>query len=92
MPPLRRLANRIPPGSLLGGRLAGPVPAELLRKAFGWFVVLMGASVLAQQLPAELRANPLLWAAAVVAAATPVTVLIWPGRRARVTRPAAPRG
>ncbi|PZG07736.1 hypothetical protein C1I95_30690 [Micromonospora craterilacus] len=80
-------------GSLLGGRLAGRVPAELLRKAFGWFVVLMGVFVLAQQLPTELRANPLLWAAAVVAAAAPVVIVLrWRGRRTRVNRPAAPRG
>ena len=36
-------------GSLLGGRLAGRIPADALRKAFGWFVLVMGAFVLAQQ-------------------------------------------
>src|SRR5512139_2080611 len=41
-------------GSFAGGRLAGRVPADLLRKAFGWFVVVMGVFVLAQQLPAQL--------------------------------------
>ncbi|WP_433530421.1 sulfite exporter TauE/SafE family protein [Micromonospora sp. CA-263727] len=80
-------------GSLLGGRLAGRVPAELLRRAFGWFVVLMGVFVLAQQLPAELRSDPLLWAAVAVAgAAVAVTVLLRHRRRAPVSRPATPRG
>lgn len=36
-------------GSLLGGRLAGRIPAARLRTAFGWFVVVMGVFVLAQQ-------------------------------------------
>jgi uncharacterized membrane protein YfcA len=39
-------------GSLAGGRLAGRLPADLLRRVFGWFVVVMGVFVLAQQLPA----------------------------------------
>ncbi|MGS2615822.1 sulfite exporter TauE/SafE family protein [Micromonospora sp. LZ34] len=38
-------------GSLAGGRLVGRVPEVVLRKAFGWFVVVMGAFVLVQQLP-----------------------------------------
>jgi uncharacterized membrane protein YfcA len=50
-------------GSLAGGRLAGRVPEVLLRKAFGWFVVVMGVFVLGQQLPAHLRTDPLWWAA-----------------------------
>ncbi|GIJ19739.1 hypothetical protein Vlu01_03630 [Micromonospora lutea] len=32
-------------GSLAGGRLAGRVPEAVLRTAFGWFVVVMGAFV-----------------------------------------------
>ncbi|MDV5150014.1 sulfite exporter TauE/SafE family protein [Streptomyces sp. SBC-4] len=36
-------------GSIVGGRLAGRVPQDALRTAFGWFVVVMGALVLAQQ-------------------------------------------
>ncbi|MEV1145680.1 sulfite exporter TauE/SafE family protein [Micromonospora sp. NPDC049799] len=50
-------------GSLAGGRLAGRVPEVLLRKAFGWFVVVMGVFVLGQQLPTHLRTEPLWWAA-----------------------------
>ncbi|RZU75053.1 hypothetical protein EV384_3575 [Micromonospora kangleipakensis] len=41
-------------GSFAGGRLAGRIPADLLRRSFGWLVVVMGVFVLAQQLPAEL--------------------------------------
>ncbi|MFU8874635.1 sulfite exporter TauE/SafE family protein [Micromonospora sp. SL4-19] len=41
-------------GSFIGGRLAGRIPADLLRKAFGWFVVVMGVFVLAQQLPPDM--------------------------------------
>lgn len=38
-------------GGVLGGRLAGRIPDRLLRQGFGWFVVVMGAFVLSQQLP-----------------------------------------
>jgi uncharacterized membrane protein YfcA len=48
-------------GSLLGARLAGRIPADVLRMAFGWFVVVMGVFVLAQQLPAQMREAPWLW-------------------------------
>ncbi len=37
-------------GSLAGSRLAGRLRPELLRRAFGWFVIIMGAGVLAGQL------------------------------------------
>jgi uncharacterized membrane protein YfcA len=39
-------------GSLVGGRLAGRIPETVLRKGFGWFVLVMGGFVLVQQLPA----------------------------------------
>ncbi|MBC2934279.1 sulfite exporter TauE/SafE family protein [Nocardioides sp. zg-1228] len=39
-------------GSVLGGRLAGRVPEARLRRAFGWFVLVMGGFVLVQQGPA----------------------------------------
>ena len=38
-------------GSVVGGRLAGKVPEAVLRKAFGWFVLVMGGFVLVQQGP-----------------------------------------
>jgi uncharacterized membrane protein YfcA len=37
-------------GSIAGSRLAGRVDPALLRRAFGWFVVVMGVGVLAGQL------------------------------------------
>ena len=38
-------------GSLVGGRLAGRIPEQALRKGFGWFVLVMGGFVLSQQAP-----------------------------------------
>ncbi|MEV0156922.1 sulfite exporter TauE/SafE family protein [Micromonospora sp. NPDC050686] len=70
-------------GSLLGGRLAGKIPADLLRQAFGWFVVVMGVFVLGQQLPEGLRSNPLLWTGAAVGLAVAVAVAVRNGRRER---------
>jgi uncharacterized membrane protein YfcA len=75
-------------GSFLGGRLAGKIPADVLRKSFGWFVVVMGVFVLGQQLPEELRINPLLWAGSGVAAAVGVAVAVLRNRR----RPSAHGG
>jgi len=66
---------------VLGGRLAGKIPADLLRKSFGWFVVVMGIFVLGQQLPEELRSNPLLWVGVGVAGAVAVTAAVRRGRR-----------
>ncbi|GAA1408856.1 sulfite exporter TauE/SafE family protein [Catellatospora coxensis] len=37
-------------GSLAGSRLAGRIDPALLRRAFGWFVVVMGLGVLARQM------------------------------------------
>ncbi len=39
-------------GGLIGGRLAGHINPDRLRRAFGWFVLAMGVFVLAQQIPA----------------------------------------
>ncbi|MGW0432560.1 sulfite exporter TauE/SafE family protein [Micromonospora sp. NPDC003197] len=50
-------------GSLLGGRLAGRIPENVLRRMFGWFVVVMGVFVLAQQVPRPVLASPWLWCA-----------------------------
>jgi uncharacterized membrane protein YfcA len=55
-------------GSVLGGRLVGRIPERALRQGFGWFVLVMGGLVLAQQVPGEL-AMPLLAGLAVIVAA-----------------------
>jgi uncharacterized membrane protein YfcA len=70
-------------GSLAGGKLAGRIREDLLRKAFGWFVVAMGVFVLAQQLSAQLHTNPLLWTGLGVAATATAAIAV---RRARSSR------
>lgn len=52
-------------GSLLGARLVAHIPAEALRRGFGWFVLAMGAFVLVQQVPGDLRLVALVAVAAV---------------------------
>jgi uncharacterized protein len=47
-------------GSLAGARLVSRVPAEVLRRAFGWFVLAMGAVVLVQSVPGQARLVVLL--------------------------------
>ena len=42
-------------GSLIGARLVDRIPADALRKAFGWFVLAMGAFVLVQEAPGSIR-------------------------------------
>ncbi|MFI8092405.1 sulfite exporter TauE/SafE family protein [Streptomyces sp. NPDC086080] len=72
-------------GSLIGSRFAGRIPQDTLRKAFGWFVVVMGVFVLSQQLPGTVWASPLTWIGAGVTAAAAVT---WATvRRRRRPRP-----
>ncbi|RPK90026.1 sulfite exporter TauE/SafE family protein [Streptomyces sp. ADI98-10] len=60
-------------GSLIGSRFAGRIPQDTLRKAFGWFVVVMGVFVLGQQLPHAVWVSPLTWTGIGLAAATAVT-------------------
>ncbi|MFD1661574.1 sulfite exporter TauE/SafE family protein [Streptomyces caeni] len=59
-------------GSLVGGRLAGRIPQDALRKSFGWFVAVMGVFVLGQQagprLLDVLSADPLIWTGTATAA------------------------
>ncbi|MEU9670651.1 sulfite exporter TauE/SafE family protein [Streptomyces bobili] len=72
-------------GSLIGSRFAGRIPQDTLRKAFGWFVVVMGVFVLGQQLPHAIWASPLTWTGIGLAATTAVS---WGTVRARRPRPA----
>ncbi|MFE7602516.1 sulfite exporter TauE/SafE family protein [Streptomyces sp. NPDC057494] len=72
-------------GSLIGARLAGRIPQEALRKAFGWFVVVMGFFVLAQQLDTAVWTHPATWA--VLGAVGTVAVATRMRRRSRVSHP-----
>lgn len=72
-------------GGLLGGALTGRLHADRLRKAFGWFVLAMGAFVLAQQAPPALLHSA--WTAVpagITVAATALTLTL--RRRRRSTK------
>ena len=73
-------------GSLLGGPIAGRIPEHLLRKGFGWFVIVMGGLVLGQQVPAAawhtMSTGPVVWLMA-VPAGTLVAVGLWANGRSR---------
>ncbi|MEU8619617.1 sulfite exporter TauE/SafE family protein [Streptomyces sp. NPDC048623] len=73
-------------GSLVGSRFAGRIPQDTLRKAFGWFVVVMGVFVLAQQLDTAVWSHPATWAGLATAAALAVGVRLL--RRTRGARSA----
>lgn len=60
-------------GSFVGVRLNSVIPEQALRKGFGYFVLLMGAFVLAQELP--FPAAPIIGGIVVVAAAAAVTCM-----------------
>jgi uncharacterized protein len=66
-------------GALLGGRLAGRIAPDHLRQAFGWFVLVMGTVIVAQELPREWLGA----AAAVLVVAALVVGAIALGRRRR---------
>lgn len=68
-------------GSLIGGRLAGRIPQGALRTAFGWFVVVMGVFVLAQQLDTAVWIHPATWAALGAALTAAVAVRLWRASR-----------
>ncbi|WP_282697439.1 sulfite exporter TauE/SafE family protein [Streptomyces sp. CC208A] len=78
-------------GSLAGARLAGRVPQDALRRAFGWFVVVMGVLVLAQQLDPALWTHPATWAALGAAGAAALTARLWRRSRPR-PEPVASQG
>ncbi|WP_236242263.1 sulfite exporter TauE/SafE family protein [Streptomyces sp. CC228A] len=70
-------------GSLVGSRLAGRIPQDALRKAFGWFVVVMGVFVLSGQLGPAVWADPLTWTGVGLAATAAVVAGTVRGRRRR---------
>ncbi|MFG2747048.1 sulfite exporter TauE/SafE family protein [Streptomyces chartreusis] len=74
-------------GGLLGGRIAGRIPQDALRKSFGWFVAVMGVFVLCQQIAPGLRHALLTsaWTWASVAATAVVLISWWMLRRAAGT-------
>jgi uncharacterized membrane protein YfcA len=50
-------------GSLIGGRYAGRVAPETLRRGFGWFVLAMAGFLLIAKAPASIKASPAYQAA-----------------------------
>ncbi|WP_327365215.1 sulfite exporter TauE/SafE family protein [Streptomyces sp. NBC_01217] len=68
-------------GSLIGSRFAGRIPQDTLRKAFGWFVVVMGVFVLSQQVATEIWTSPLTWGGLALIAAALVWRTVWARRR-----------
>ncbi|WP_432137012.1 sulfite exporter TauE/SafE family protein [Streptomyces sp. bgisy154] len=74
-------------GALLGGRVAGRLPQDALRRAFGWFVAVMGVFVLGQQVGfgplRALSASPWLWAGLAAAACVPVARFVQRAAHAR---------
>lgn len=66
-------------GSLIGARLVRFVPADTLRRGFGWFVLAMGGFVLAQEMPPAM----LLPAGGLVALGLIVGAAIMFARRSR---------
>jgi uncharacterized membrane protein YfcA len=63
-------------GSVLGARLADRIPADALRRPFGWFVLAMGALVLVQEAPDGARLPALIAALGVAGAMGTCTVFV----------------
>ncbi|MEZ5117106.1 MAG: sulfite exporter TauE/SafE family protein [Candidatus Nanopelagicales bacterium] len=77
-------------GGLIGGRLAGRVDPDRLRKGFGWFVLTMGVFMLVQQVPGDLWSGLAgawwAWTTVLLVAGT-ATVVWFAVLRPRRTRP-----
>ncbi len=80
-------------GSVVGGTLTGRIPADTLRRGFGWFVVVMGVLVLAQQ-AGEVLGTGAAGSVGIAATVGVVTaaVALAPRRRHRVTGGAVAAG
>lgn len=74
-------------GALVGGRFAGLIPPETLRKVFGWFVLVMAFFVGGQEAPGAFWELLPLWAWLSLASVAVVTVAAVLGLRRR-RRPA----
>ncbi|MFD4156171.1 sulfite exporter TauE/SafE family protein [Streptomyces hydrogenans] len=72
-------------GSLIGARLAGRIPQDVLRRVFGWFVVVMGVFVLGRQLDTAVWTHPATWAVFGAAASAAVAARL--RRRSKKTPP-----
>lgn len=70
-------------GSLVGSKVAGRIPEDKLRAAFGWFVLAMGVFMLSQDVPGQFRL-PLIGAAVVFA------VVVFARQRKKSATPKAP--
>lgn len=80
-------------GSVIGGKLAGRIPQESLRKGFGYFVVVMGAFMMSRQLPEVLgvtvdwaRIAPLAIPYVLLLVATPIAYRMGQARCMRSQR------
>ncbi|WP_435972003.1 sulfite exporter TauE/SafE family protein [Streptomyces sp. Qhu_M48] len=69
-------------GGLVGGRPAGRVPQDALRRAFGWFVVVMGVFVLARQFDSAAWTHPATWLGVGAVLSTAAVALRWRASRA----------
>lgn len=73
-------------GSLLGARLVGVLPEKVLRRGFGWFVLVMAVLILVQELPHPLG----LVVGGVAAAGAVAAAVCWYAVPACPLRPAVP--
>jgi hypothetical protein len=62
-------------GSLVGGRLASKVHPDVLRRAFGWFVLAMAAFILVQEIPESFWSPLPVIAKVAVALGTGIVIL-----------------
>jgi uncharacterized membrane protein YfcA len=78
-------------GSFLGARLVDHIPADALRRTFGWFVLAMGAVVLVQEAPASARLPALLVLLGLAGAMGACSAFVprCPLRHARIVGPGA---
>lgn len=63
-------------GSLIGSRMTGRFDQELMRRAFGWFVLTMGFVILARQLPGTAAGWAVLVVLVLAALAVAITVAL----------------